>query len=80
MLFTTWLFDQTEEQNDVGDFARLCVKDINNGCAPHISTPRGWIQHFSDHHPTKIAQIVPLISAAYREYNASSAFDKPELS
>lgn len=80
MLFTTWLFDQAEEQNEIGDFARLCKSDVNNGCAPRIANVKGWIAHFADHHPTKIAKIIPLISAAYKEYNASSAFDKPEIS
>jgi hypothetical protein len=79
MLFTTWLFGQTDEQNDVGDIARLCKKDVNNGCAPRIAHIKGWVDHFTDHHPTKISQIVPLLSTAYKEYYSSSAFDKPEL-
>lgn len=79
MLFTTWLFDQTDEQNNVGEFARLCVKDINNGCAPRIAHPKGWIDHYTKYHPKKMSQIVPLLAEAYREYNSSSAYDKPEL-
>ncbi len=79
MLFTTWLFDQVDEQTEIGDIARLCKRDVNNGCAPRISNIRGWVDHFTDHHPTKISQIVPLLSVAYKEYYSSSAFTKPEL-
>jgi len=80
MLFTTCLFDQIDEQNVIGDFARLCVKDINNGYGPKPAHSKGLVEHFIKHHPTKLEQILPMLSVAHKEYNGSSAFNKPELS
>lgn len=71
-VFTPWILEQQDREDEVGDCARLIFEDINNGCAP--STFRDvivWKRHFVAEHPKTVDQSLILLREAYVAYIAS---------
>lgn len=68
MKFLPWLFDQLDEPTPVGDFANLCWKDVNNGCASTKYGPTQWREHFETKHKAQANLLVSLLTKAYAQY------------
>jgi hypothetical protein len=68
MRFSTWLWEQLEEVNDVGRFANIAWRDVNNGCAHATFNARKWLEHIKTHHPERKDVLIPLLLGAYARY------------
>ena len=77
-MFTVWILDQQERDDDTGEFARLLWADINNGCAPShaLKSAVEWKEHFAVKHPKICERVNILLVEAYVSYVASFSVQK----
>jgi len=68
-MFTTWLSEQDDRSDVVGDLSRLVSSDINNGCMPHVRNPQDIVRHVFNKHPKLYMQIREVLASALKEYS-----------
>jgi len=68
-MFTVWLFEQQDRNDEVGLFARVAFYDYNAGCASVFKDAVGWKKHFEVKHVRKAPKLNELLGDAYVEYS-----------
>jgi hypothetical protein len=68
MHFSSWLWEQMDENNSIGRFANICWNDINNGCAHGKFNEVAWLVHFKRKHIGSVSTLLPLLKEAHKEY------------
>jgi len=68
-MFTSWLFEQDDRDDNVGRFAKLAYADYNAGCASAFKDAVAWKEHFEQKHPKKFGVLLELLGDAYVEYS-----------
>jgi hypothetical protein len=68
MHFSTWLWEQMDESTPIGDFANLCWKDVNNGCAHAKFNAMNWLTHFEERHPENKNKLTSILALAFKAY------------
>jgi len=67
-MFTTWLFEQRDRDDETGKFANLAYSDYNAGCASLFTDAVKWKNHFSEKHPKSYDTLFEMLADAYVEF------------
>ena len=67
-MFTTWLTEQDDRSDSVGNCARLIMLDMNNGCLGNVRSIRGILQHLLERHPKLYLEVQAAMAIAVKEY------------
>lgn len=68
VMFTSWLFEQQDRDDNVGLFARVAFYDYNAGCAGYYRDAVAWKKHFDVKHVRKAPKLNEMLGDAYVEY------------
>jgi hypothetical protein len=68
-MFTTWLTEQDDRSDSIGDCARLIILDMNNGCLANVKSIRGILQHLLNYHPKLYLEVQAVMAVAVKEYS-----------
>jgi hypothetical protein len=67
-MFISWLTEQDDRSDSVGNCARLIMLDINNGCLGNVRSIRGILQHLLERHPKLYLEVQAAMAIAVKEY------------
>jgi len=67
-MFVSWLTEQDDRSDKIGDCARLIMLDMNNGCLANVKSIRGILQHLFDRHPKLYLEVQAVMAIAVKEY------------
>ncbi len=68
-MFISWLTEQDDRSDNVGDCARLILLDMNNGCLSNVTSIRGILKHMLNQHPKLYLEVQASMAAALKEYS-----------
>jgi hypothetical protein len=68
-MFISWLTEQDDRSDRVGDCARLILLDMNNGCLANVTSIRGILQHILNYHPKLYLEVQASMALALKEYS-----------
>jgi hypothetical protein len=71
-MFVSWLTEQDDRSDSVGNCARLILLDMNNGCLANVRSIRGILQHLLERHPKLYLEVQAAMAIAVKEYAALS--------
>jgi hypothetical protein len=71
-MFVSWLTEQDDRSDSVGNCARLIMLDMNNGCLANVKSIRGILQHLLERHPKLYLEVQATMAIAVKEYAALS--------
>jgi hypothetical protein len=67
-MFVSWLTEQDDRSDSVGNCARLVMLDKNNGCLGNVNSIRGILQHLVERHPKLYLEVQAALAIAVKEY------------
>jgi hypothetical protein len=67
-MFISWLTEQDDRSDSVGNCARLIMLDMNNGCLGNVRNIRGILQHLLKRHPKLYLEVQAAMAIAMKEY------------
>jgi hypothetical protein len=67
-MFISWLTEQDDRTDSVGNCARLLMLDMNNGCLGNVKSIRGILQHLLERHPKLYLEVQAAMAIAVKEY------------
>jgi len=67
-MFVSWLTEQDDRSDSVGNCARLIMLDMNNGCLANVRSIRGILKHLLERHPKLYLEVQAAMAIAVKEY------------
>ena len=68
-MFVSWLTEQDDRSDSVGNCARLIMLDMNNGCLANVTSIRGILKHLLERHPKLYLETQAAMAVALKEYS-----------